>query len=35
MAQIDHVVLVTSFGLSAGSHADVVNHSVTLEQLFR
>lgn len=30
-----HVVLVTSFGFSAGSHTDVVNHSVTLEQLFR
>ncbi len=28
------VVIVTSFGLSHSSHTDVVNHSVTLEQLF-
>lgn len=28
------VVMVTSFGLSPSSHADVVNHSVSLEQLF-
>lgn len=28
------VVMVTSFGLSSASHADVVNHSITLEQLF-
>lgn len=28
------VVMVTSFGLSSNSHSDVVNHSLTLKQLF-
>lgn len=29
------IVMLTSFGLASSSHADIVNHSITLEQLFK